>query len=286
MIDVTFGVLNYNPGLDAAATAAYIAAVESLAANRSKSLTSEVYLIDQASQPELTEQLARRYGFHAITLRRNVGISRGINLLANMARGQYVSLVTSDVTFTSGLDDTLIAALRADPKIYQICPVSDNASLAHQRLLQAHPDGMLIENVSQELTIQFWPRSVFDEIGYFDEQWKACYENLDFTLRAFLNGGHVIVHQGAFCHHEHNMTSKSGAFESAYDNYMEMPKGPHSITARHAILKNMWDAKWPDLDRYLNIYDTFTQNMGQTRAAMFHAYSKNVYLPYVQEVAY
>jgi GT2 family glycosyltransferase len=281
MVDVTFGILNYNPDADGPATAAFIAAVESLAANRSKNLTSEVYLIDQASQPELTANLAAKFGFQAVLLRSNVGISRGINLLANMARGKFVSLVTSDVTFTPGLDDTLVSALRADPTIYQICPVSDNSSLDHQRAPHAREDGILLQNIVQELTIQFWPRTVFEKIGYFDERWKACYENMDFALRAFIEGGSVVVHQGAWCHHEHNGTTKSGAIHKAYDGYLPMPNG-----LTHDLLGQMWRNKWPNLERYMNHYETFTKDMGPTRAAMFHAYSKNVYLPYVQEVTY
>lgn len=280
-IDVTYGVLNFNPEQHADATKAYVAAVETLANNRSVNLSSEVYLIDQGSQPELTEVMARANGFHAILLKKNIGISRGINLLANMARGQFVSLVTSDVTFTPGLDDTLVAALRADPTIYQICPVSDNGSLAHQRYDRAREDGILVDNLVQELTIQFWPRAVFEKIGYFDERWKACYENMDFALRCFLEGGRVVTHQGAFCTHEHNGCTKSGAINHAYEGYIDMPNG-----LDHGPIRQIWNNKWPDLDRYMNIYETFMSDMGQTRAAMFHAYSKNVYLPYVQEVGY
>jgi GT2 family glycosyltransferase len=281
VIDVTYGVLNYNPNSNVEATKAYVAAVETLANNRSVNLSSEVYLIDQGSQPELTDVLARTYGFHAVTLRKNVGISRGINMLANLARGEFVSLVTSDVTFTPGLDDTLVAALRADPTIYQICPVSDRSSLEHQKYDRAREDGILVDNLVQELTIQFWPRTVFEKIGYFDERWKACYENMDFALRCFLDGGRVVVHQGAFCTHEHNGCTKSGAINSTYEGYIFMPNG-----FDHGPIRQMWDNKWPDISRYLDHYATFTKDMGQTRAAMFHAYSKNVYLPYVQEVGY
>lgn len=284
MIDVTFGVLHYNPNRDPVATAAYVAAVETLATNRSKNLTSEVYLIDQGSQPDLTNDLGKIYGFQVVTLRSNVGISRGINLLANMARGQYVSLVTSDVTFTSGLDDTLVSALRADPKIYQICPVSDNSSLDHQRYDRAREDGILVENIAQELTIQFWPRSVFERIGYFDERWKACYENMDFALRSFIDGGRVIVHQGAFCHHEHNTTTKNGAINSTYNDYIFMPDG-----FNHEPLSLMWRNKWKNLDRFVTwegLYETIIKDTSRLRAAMFHAYSRNIYLPYIQEPGY
>jgi|SRR5689334_521479 len=281
MIDVTYGVLNYNPNSNADATKAYIAAVETLANNRSVYLSSEVYLIDQGSQPDLTQALALTHGFKAVLLRENAGISRGINMLANMARGQFVSLVTSDVTFTPGLDDTLVSALRADKTIYQICPVSDNGSLDHQRYDRAREDGIQVENLVQELTIQFWPRQVFENIGYFDERWKACYENMDFALRCFLAGGRVIVDQRAFCHHVHNMCTKSGAINHTYDGYLVMPNG-----FDHDPIRLMWNNKWPDLARYLDHYATFTKDMSQTREAMFYAYSKNVYLPYVQEVGY
>jgi|SRR6185436_19266932 len=281
MIDVTYGILNYNPSNDTNAIDAYVFAVESLANNRSPSLKSEVYLIDQNSQPETTWKLARQYGFQAITLKSNIGISRGINLIANVARGNFISLVTSDVTFTKGLDESLIGTLYANPNIYQICPVSDNSSLDHQRADGAREDGILIPNLVQELTIQFWPRTTFEKIGYFDERWKACYENMDFALRAFLAGGEVVIDQRVFCHHEHNMCTKSGAINHTYDGYIDIPGG-----FGHELLMLMWKNKWPNLDRYMNIYDTFTKDMSLTRAAMFYEYSKNVYLPYIQEVAY
>jgi len=280
-MDITYGILHYNPSGDHDAEKAYIEAVKSLYHNRSSCFKSEIYLIDQASQPHLTHELSRTYDFNCLMLGDNVGISRGINLLANIARGEYVSLVTSDVTFTLGLDTTLVSALRADPKIYQICPTSDNSSLDHQRAPAAREDGILLENLCQELTIQFWPRFVFEKIGYFDERWKACYENLDFALRAFLEGGKVVIDQRAWCHHAHNMCVKSGARNHTYDGYINMPDG-----FNQEILTMMWNNKWPNIGKYINLYETFTKDMSQTRVAAFFEYSNNVYLPYVQEVGY
>jgi GT2 family glycosyltransferase len=281
MIDVTYGILHYNPSRDEVATKAYIAAVESLANNRSVNLSNEVYLIDQGSQPELTESLARQNEFRAITLPKNVGISRGINLLANIARGKFVSLVTSDVIFSKGIDDTLVAALRVDPSIYQICPVSDNSALAHQRAQSATEDGKLIDHLVQELTIQFWPRKAFEDIGYFDERWMACYENLDFALRLFIAGGRIIVHQGAFCHHEHNTTTKNRAINQTYTGYISMPNG-----LDHHVLRTMWENKWPNLKSHLDIYGAFPTDPHQLRSVLLHRYSKNTYLPYIQEIGY
>lgn len=284
MIDISYGILNYNPNFDKAALKNYIDAVDSLAKNRSNIFKSEVYLIDQASQPELTHQLAHKYRFNAVALSANVGISRGINYLANVARGEYISLVTSDVTFTPGLDETLVSALRSDCEIYQICPTSDNSSLDHQRADGPKLDGELIENITQELTIQFWPRTTFEKIGYFDERWKACYENMDYALRTFIDGGKTIIHTGAFCHHEHNSCTKNGSINHTYDGYLDIADG-----FSHEPLMRMWRTKWYGLDNFVSwngLYKNIISDTSEIRKALLDTYMHNVYLPYVQDVVY
>lgn len=285
MIDITYGILNYNPNDDPVAQEHYENCVESLATNRNDCLQSEVYIIEQSNnslqQNLISSCLAEKFGFKYIELRHNTGISRGINLLASLARGRFISLVTSDVIFPSGLDMKMVGVLDSDPTIYQICPTSDNSSLDHQRAPSAREDGILVENIVQELTIQFWPRTVFDKIGYFDERWKACYENMDFALRAFIDGGSIVTDQRTWCHHEHNMTTKNGAIHIAYEGYLPMPNG-----LTHDVIGKMWRDKWPDLDKYLNVYETITQDPGPLKAALFHAYPQNLYLPYVQNVPY
>lgn len=282
MKDVTYGVLNFNPSNNVAAQADFERCVESLYNNRSKDFKSEVYLIDQGGpdqQSMLTEHLARKYGFQALTLRRNVGISRGINLIANLSRGKYVSLVTSDTVFPAGLDTSLIGELEGNDKLFQICPLSNNSALEYQRS-EVDPEGILLTNIAQELTIQFWPRTTFEEVGYFDERWKACYENMDFALRCFLAGGYSVISQKVACHHTHNMCVKSGARNSTYNGYIDMPNGFNQDP-----LQKMWNEKWPNLGRFIDLYYPI-QDAERLRAVMFYEYSKNVYLPYVQEVGY
>jgi GT2 family glycosyltransferase len=284
MVDITYGILNYNPANNETAIVAYAEAIESLAVNRNPKFKSEVYLIDQASQPSLTESLARKYKFNAILLNRNVGISRGINILINASRGSYVSLVTSDTVFTNNLDTILIAQLNKNPELMQICPKSNMSSIKEQvhtpkesfgQYNVTMSDNGYIDCMSQELTIQFWPRSTFNKIGYFDERWKACYENLDFALRIGLSGGRVGISQEAFCWHHHNMTTKNCSISNAYDGYLHMPEG-----IDHSVLSRMFDKKWPGLRN--KVYSRAEDLSTETKSC----YMNKIYMPYIQDVNY
>ena len=276
-MDITYGVLNFNPFSDRVATAAFQKAVQSLDNNRSSNFKSEVYLIDQGGQGALVESMARAYDFRAITLDTNVGISRGVNLLARIARGQYICLVTSDTEFTKNLDVSLIDTLQSHSNVWQVCPASDISELEHQRV-GYQSSGLAYTLASQELTIQIWPKETFEKIGYFDERWMACHENMDFSLRIFLAGGNIAVSHDAFCPHAHAMTRKSGARNHTYDNYIYMKDG-----FNQEILQAMWDRKWP-LIRWGSLYEKPPDD--HIRQRMIDAYRHNIYLPYLQDVGY
>lgn len=287
MIDVTYGILHYNPNANKEAEQAYIDAVASFFDNCNPSIKKEVYLIDQASQPDLTKDLANKFDCNSILMSRNVGISRGINFIANLSRGKYVSLITSDVIFEKEVDNTLLSELETNTHIYQICPVSDNASNAFQKAACLNSNGKIIENtITQELTIQYWPKSVFDEkIGFYDERWKACFENIDFALRSYMHGGTVAVSQKAFCKHKLGMCIKSGARNQAYDGYIHMPN-----SFNQEVLHAMWSKKWHGLQNFLDwsaLYepDNFKNNF-ELRTKLNLAFWQNLYLPYIQKISY
>jgi len=281
VIDVTFGILNYNPGNHPLAKQALHECVTSLRENMHAGFASEVYIIDQASegnvQQAVVQDYCNSYGWRSIMLDRNVGISRGINLLARVSRAEYICLVTSDVQFTKELDLSLIKTLKTFPGVWQVCPASDNSELEHQR--RGYRESGLAETLAaQELTVQMWPRTTFDRIGYFDERWKACFENMDFALRIFLAGGRVAVSHDAFCPHRHAMSVKSGARNRTYDGYLSMPNGFDQNR-----LHKMWDKKWPGVSWH-SLYQT--PPSVDMRSRMLEVFRHNIYLDYVQNVGY
>ena len=280
MIDVSYGVLHYNPDADKVARQAFIDAVESLANNRSDSLTSEVYIIDQGNplaEIEVGMDLAKQHGFNFVSLEKNIGISRGINWLANVARGNYISLVTSDTLFLPGLDTSLIGSLQDNPDVGMICPASDNSDCPYQ--LRDFQEGGLVYTITQELTIQFWPRRTFETIGFFDERWKACYENVDYALRIFLGGGFAAISHDAFCPHDYHMCMRNGSRDNAYDDYIGMSDGFNP-----EVLKAIWYNKWPGLVPTAEVLPE--KRLTEIRAHLNTIYGHNLYMPYVQEVGY
>lgn len=280
MIDITYGILNYNPGNHPLARQALHECATSLRENMHGGLASEVYIIDQASEGHAQQAAVQDYcngfGWRSIMLDRNVGISRGINMLARIARGDYICLVTSDVEFTKGLDLSLIKILRENPGVWQVCPASDNSELEHQRR-GFRESGLAYTLAAQELTVQMWPRATFDRIGYFDERWKACFENMDFALRIFLAGGSIAVSHDAFCPHKHAMSVKSGARNRTYSDYIHMPNG-----FNQELLHELWNKKWPGV-QWQSLYLTPPYSM---LSRMREVFTHNIYLDYVQNVGY
>ena len=281
MVDITFGILNYNPGNHPLAEAALRRCITSLYLNMDDGFSSEVYIIDQASkdnkQQKIVQEYCNYFGWRSIMLDKNIGISRGINLLAKISRGKYVCLVTSDVEFTRNLDTILIKSLETNHDLWQVCPASDNSELEHQRRGYL-PTGLAYTMAAQELTVQMWPRTTFDRIGYFDERWKACFENMDFALRIFLAGGNVAVNHDAYCPHQHAMSVKSGARNHTYDEYIFMEDG-----FNQEILHQMWNTKWPGLN-WSALYQTPPNDI--VRKQLASVFQRNIYLDYVQNTQY
>ena len=278
-VDITYGILNFNPHNHVGAEQVLRDCLESFEANTDKDLTKEVYLIDQASdhnrQQELLTIFANKNHWRMLFLDRNIGISRGINLLAKIARGEKVCLITSDTIFSKGLEIDLLKQLELYPGCWQICPASDNASIPYQKA--GYQDKGIFSCIAQELTIQMWPRFVFDKIGYFDERWKACYENLDFVLRMAMAGGFAAISHESFCHHKHEMTKKSGARNETYSGYLHMPNG-----FDQGILHEMWTAKWPGLDWDL-LYRKYAP---MDFMILSEKFKHNMYSPYLQNIGY
>ena len=283
-MNITYGILDYNPHSDAVAFDKLKQCMESLSNNRSSRLLSEVFFIEQGNQDSSycaeVAALCREYGFQFFSLQDNVGISRGINYLYQLARGDVISLVTSDVVFEKGTDEVMLNEFDTHQNLYQVTPSTNNSSLPYQ--INNPTKGNfhnLVRCIANELTIQFWRREAFEEIGYWDERWKACYENNDWTMRLFLAGYDTAISFNGFCHHHHNMTSKNGAINSAYEGYLDMPNG-----LDHKVLRSIWNQKWQGLDWQ------FMYNPGrlteENRKDLAEQFAQNIFLPYIQQVGY
>lgn len=303
--DICYLILNYNPRGEGEAYTVLEQTVSAFYERKSTRLVDDVYLMDQGSPSGHREKLAslqNRYGFSLILLNRNVGISKAINFLARTAKGDVIALVTSDVVVTTGMDEDLYRKVQI-PEVFQATPFTDKSDVEHQvwkpdvpygsdRLdltdLRRREDGLIgrllgkprrgyLRYIGAEFNVMFWRREIFDKVGYFDERWKAAYENIDYSLRCFLAGGCTALSLESFVWHFHKVTEKNGSRELAYD---------HLDTDWRRELRDLWDQKWPGLENYISVYKPLGDKTIHDYPAFYERFQHNIYLPYGQETAY
>lgn len=304
--DVSYLILNYNPEGEKNAASILEKTIDVFYQRKSKHLTCDVFLLDQGSVPGHRQRLLEkqtRYQFSTILLNRNIGISGAINLFVRLSRSPVLALITSDVLITSGMDEDLFDKVQIED-VFQATPFTDKSDLDYQVWVPAEPFGADQVNLNQlrkqktalldkmlgrqtpsyvrviasELNVMFWRREIFDKIGYFDERWKACYENNDFSLRCFLAGGCTAVSLDSFVWHYHKVTEKNQAREKTYAGYID--------DCWSQEIRRLWDEKWSGLDSYIKIYDPLKNKTIDDYPKLLKQFAHNVHLPYEQDRPY
>lgn len=303
--DIAYLILNYNPDGELNATDVLNDTIDNLYHRKSNHLKSDVFLLDQGSTSDHRSWLIEKQnklGFSTILLNRNIGISRAINLFVRTCKSPVIGLITSDVVITTGMDEDLYEKVQI-PEVYQATPFTDKSDIDYQTWLPSEPYGSdhidlarlraektsLLEPlfngktknylrcIGVELNVMFWRTSIFDKIGYFDEQWKASYENNDFSLRCFLNGGCTCISMDSFVWHYHKVTEKNKSKDRSHAGYLD--NWPLET-------RKIWDRKWPQLDSYINVYKPLKNKSVADYSKFYEKFKDNILLPYVQDIDY
>jgi len=303
--DIVYLILNYNPEGEERAYEVLEQTIQAFYERKSGHLKGDVYLLDQGSPEQHRRRLLAlqsRHGFSAILLNRNLGISRAVNLVVRTSKAPVFALITSDVVVTSGMDEDLYEKVQT-PEVYQATPFTDKSDVDYQiwqpcehygsdhldlaelkkkeetllgKILSRQRKGYL-RYVGAEFNVMFWRREIFEKVGYFDERWKAAYENNDFSLRCFLAGGCTALSVDSFVWHYHKVTEKNASREQAYD---------HCRADWRQEMRLIWDRKWPEVDRYLNIYKPLGNKTIRDFPKFYERFKDNIYLSYDQEIGY
>jgi GT2 family glycosyltransferase len=303
--DIRYLILNYNPLGETSATEILCTVMDTFYKCRSSHLSCDVYLLDQGSPESHRKWLVDKqsqYGFSAILLNRNIGISGAINFLVRTSKSPVIGLITSDVLITKGMDEDLYSKVQI-PEVYQATPFTDKSDVDYQTWQPGEEFGAdhvdltdlkskevnflgkifqkgkkdYLRYIGVEFNVMFWRRTIFDEIGYFDERWKACYENNDFSLRCFLAGGCTALSLESFVWHYHKVTEKNRSREQCF---------AHDGEDWAQKLRRMWDDKWPDVNKYIDIYKPLKDKNISHYPKLYEQFKKNLYLPYEQNIDY
>ena len=219
-----------------------------------------VVVVDNGSRDDSVPWLARRWPeVEVVALPENVGVTRALNVCAAAAHTEFVVLLNNDLELDPDCLRELVGSLRAHPE----------AGSAGGKLLDYHERGM-IDGAGDTLT---WrgnghrrghgerdigqydePRAIFGacggaaiyrrsallDVGPFDEDFHAFFEDVDWSLRAQVAGFQCRYVPSAVAYHMGSATIGRGL--SDFTRYQLWRNGiwlvakglPLRVLARHA----------------------------------------------------
>lgn len=194
----------------------------SLAAQRFRDF--EVVVVDNGSRDDTVAWLAEQWPqVEVVSLPENVGVTAALNVCARAGRGELVALLNNDLELDPGCLEELVAALDAHPEAgWAGAKLLD---FAEREVLDGAGDvftwaatggrrghGERDRGQYDEPRAIFgacggaalYRRTAFADVGEFDEDFFAFYEDVDWNLRAQLAGlscryvpGAVVYHMGS-----------------------------------------------------------------------------------------
>lgn len=211
----------------------------------------QILVVDNCSTDGSLEYMAEYYpDIEVLALDKNYGFSRAVNVGIRHASTPYVILLNNDTTVEEHYIEEMIRAIERSPRIF---------SVSSKMIQMYHPD--LIDSAGDLYTLMGWGvcrgtgrpvtnyteaddiftacagaaiyrRSVFLEIGFFDEAHFAYLEDIDIGYRARIYGYRNTYCPTALVHHVGSGTSgskynsfkvKLSARNSIWLNYKNMP---------------------------------------------------------------
>lgn len=162
----------------------------------------------------------------------NAGFAAGNNMAVKHARGEYVLLLNSDTIVTDDFLQPLVSVLETDPDaavvqpllLYKGNPLYSDGSINSAGTFFT-PTGFLyypfyakpakrlklkqMNMFSANGACMLVRKSVIDEIGLFDDDFFAYYEETDFCHRVLLTGGSIVFEPRSIVYHQGSATSGS-----------------------------------------------------------------------------
>lgn len=179
----------------------------------------------------------------------NYGFAKAVNQGIKMSTNEYILLLNNDTIVEDGFIHSLIECIRSSNEIFSVSSkmlqyhnlnLIDDAGDFYNILGWARKrgDGKSSNLLTEKKNIfsacagaALYNRKVFDEIGYFDENFFAYLEDIDIGYRAQIFGYKNIYCPNAIVHH-----IGSGTSGSKYNEFKVKLSGRNNI---YLIYKNM-----------------------------------------------
>jgi len=186
----------------------------------------EVIVVDNGSSDGSADFLRTDYPcVNIIQFDKNTGFACACNAGIKSAGGKYIFLLNNDVEVIQDCISVLVDILLKYPqysmatgKILRygdktlIDAAGDGLTVGAEPYNRGHnqPDDGRFDSIEEVMGVcagaALYRKSVFDQIGLFDEDFFAYMEDVDFNLRALISGFRSIYVPSAVCFHHGNAT--------------------------------------------------------------------------------
>jgi GT2 family glycosyltransferase len=193
-----------------------------------KCKSTEIIIVDNNSTDK-SLQIVEKYlpDIKIIKLKKNYGFSKAVNVGIKTSKGEYIVLLNNDTEVKPDWLSNLILYISSDEKIFSVSSkmirynekdkiddAGDNYTLigwAYKR-----GDGFNISKYNKTVEVfsscagaAIYRKSIFEEIGYFDENFFAYMEDVDISYRARIHGYKNVYCSKAEVYHIGSATSGS-----------------------------------------------------------------------------
>ena len=228
---------------------------ECLKSLKNQDIPFEVIIIDNASQDGSVDYIKKHYPyFTLIENKKNLGFAAAVNQGIKDSKSEYIFLLNNDTQLDPNCISNLLKCIKKDENIFAVS----------SKMIQYH-DRNKMDDAGDEYTILGWTkrvgygkspdlyhyeretfsacagaalyrRNVFDEIGFFDENFFTYMEDVDISYRARIQGYKCIYCPQAIVYHV-----GSAASGSRYNEFKIR------LAARNNVYVPFKNMPWPQL---------------------------------------
>ncbi len=191
----------------------------------------EIILVDNGSSDGSIEFVKKRFpGVEILRHAKNLGFAEGVNSGIRISKGKFIATINNDTEADENWIENLMRIMEEDPGIgccgskmmrYHKRNVIDSAGIIIYQNGNAYDRGREEVDTGQFDTQEeifgacagaaLYRRKMLDEIGLFDGEYFAYFEDVDLSFRMHLFGWKCIFVPDAIVYHMHSATSRSSS---------------------------------------------------------------------------
>ncbi|NJD54175.1 MAG: glycosyltransferase family 2 protein [Candidatus Methanoperedens sp.] len=160
----------------------------------------------------------------------NLGFAEGVNSGIRISKGEFIATINNDAQADENWVNNLVRVIESDPGIgccaskmmrYYDRNIIDSAGIVIYQNGNAYDRGREEKDTGQYDKMEeifgscagaaIYRREMLDEIGLFDKEYFAYFEDVDLSFRMHLFGWKCIFAPDAIVYHMHSATAKSSS---------------------------------------------------------------------------